>query len=574
MLDALTPLALSMQANRGAYALLLGSGVSRPSGIPTGYEIVLDLVRRVARLEVAADPPDLAAWYLDRFGKPAEYSDLLAQLAQTPAERSSLLRSYFEPTDEEREAGLKAPTAAHRAIAGLVKEGWVRVILTTNFDRVMESALAELDVRASVIDSSDDIAGVPPVGHAPCTLVKLHGDYLDTRIRNTEPELVAYDPTMNAFLDRVLDEYGLIVAGWSADYDGALREALARTPGLRYSTYWLAHGKLGEEAGKLVALRQARVVGGLDADQFFHRLRDGVHALDDLAGGAPLSVRAAVATAKRLLPRAEERIRLSDLVQDATERAREAAPTPTDFGVLHQLDDYRRRLHVIEEASAIICALMATGCRWGDDVHLPLWQRTIQRLGTWPLTGGVVAGLNLRRYPATLALYAGGIGALIDGKLSTAASLLLTPVTVDGGRQLAARTLAVAAVLDQGLMQSVRQAETGNTSTTFHTPANDHVHDQLRPLLRDQVPDDELYSDLFDRFEYLVSLAIAQHAGDHPLLGGRWSWRHRGTGSASEFVVGELQGRGDQSALVTSRLLPSAGRGLQVVETLRRHVFF
>jgi len=566
-----------MQANRGAYALLLGSGVSRPSGIPTGYEIVLDLVRRVARLEVAADPPDLAAWYLDRFGKPAEYSDLLAQLAQTPAERSSLLRSYFEPTDAEREEGLKAPAAAHRAIAGLVKEGWVRVILTTNFDRLMESALAELDVRASVIDSSDDIAGAPPVGHAPCTLVKLHGDYLDTRIRNTERELAAYDPTMNAFLDRVLDEYGLIVAGWSADYDGALREALARTPGLRYSTYWLARGTLGEEARNVVTLRQARIVGGLDADQFFHKLRDGVHALDDLAAGAPLSVRTAVATAKRLLPRAEERIRLSDLIQDATERARETTATLVDFGAPYQLTQYQSCLRDVEDASAISAALMATGCRWGEEVHFPLWRRTIERLGSWPLKGGTVGWLNLRRYPASLALYAGGLGALVDGRLSTAAALLLAPVTVEDKTQLAAIALPIAAVLDHGLMQSVRQAETGNASTTFHTPANDHIHDQLRPLLRDQVPDDELYSDLFDRFEYLVSLAIAQHAGGHPLIGGRWSWRHRGGlmgRSAAEFVVEELQGRGDQSALVTSGLLPSAERGLQVVEALRTQVRF
>jgi len=35
-------LALSMHAKPGAYALLIGSGVSKSAGIPTGWEIVRD----------------------------------------------------------------------------------------------------------------------------------------------------------------------------------------------------------------------------------------------------------------------------------------------------------------------------------------------------------------------------------------------------------------------------------------------------------------------------------------------------------------------------------------------------
>jgi hypothetical protein len=50
-----------------------------------------------------------------------------------PAERQQLLRGYFEPTEEEAEQGIKSPTPAHKAIAELVSEGYVRVVLTTNF---------------------------------------------------------------------------------------------------------------------------------------------------------------------------------------------------------------------------------------------------------------------------------------------------------------------------------------------------------------------------------------------------------------------------------------------------------
>jgi hypothetical protein len=46
--DPILRLAIALYHNKGAYALLLGSGVSRSAGIPTGWEIVLDLTRQVA----------------------------------------------------------------------------------------------------------------------------------------------------------------------------------------------------------------------------------------------------------------------------------------------------------------------------------------------------------------------------------------------------------------------------------------------------------------------------------------------------------------------------------------------
>jgi hypothetical protein len=44
-------------------------------------------------------------------------------IAATAAERMSLLRAYFESTEEEREEGKKVPTAAHKAIGRLVADG-------------------------------------------------------------------------------------------------------------------------------------------------------------------------------------------------------------------------------------------------------------------------------------------------------------------------------------------------------------------------------------------------------------------------------------------------------------------
>ena len=137
MIDPIQSLAFSMQSNRGVYALLLGSGVSKSAEIPTGWEIVVDLLGKLAAADGNSADVDSEQWYRQKYGESPEYSSLLDRLARAPTERQQLLRPYFEPTDQEREDGLKQPTAAHRAIAQLVAQGFVRVIITTNFDRLI-----------------------------------------------------------------------------------------------------------------------------------------------------------------------------------------------------------------------------------------------------------------------------------------------------------------------------------------------------------------------------------------------------------------------------------------------------
>jgi hypothetical protein len=121
MFDPTLALAFAVHTTKNAYALLLGSGISRTAAIPTGWDVVLDLIRKLASRQKADCEPDPADWYVQTYGADPDYAELLHQLASTPAARQQLLRSYFEPTDEEREQGLKQPTAAHHAIASLVR---------------------------------------------------------------------------------------------------------------------------------------------------------------------------------------------------------------------------------------------------------------------------------------------------------------------------------------------------------------------------------------------------------------------------------------------------------------------
>ena len=84
MIDPTVRISLALDANKGAYAVLLGSGVSAAARIPTGWQIVSDLVTKMASLEgadVAGDPID---WYKQRYGVEPDYSGLLNSIANSP----------------------------------------------------------------------------------------------------------------------------------------------------------------------------------------------------------------------------------------------------------------------------------------------------------------------------------------------------------------------------------------------------------------------------------------------------------------------------------------------------------
>ena len=106
--------------------------------------------------------PDPEQWFLEKYGQAPDYSQLLDQLTRTPTERQQLLRPYIEANEQEREEGKKQSTAAHRAIAQMAAQGFVKVIVTTNFDRLIESALVEAGVVPTVISSEDQARGRAP----------------------------------------------------------------------------------------------------------------------------------------------------------------------------------------------------------------------------------------------------------------------------------------------------------------------------------------------------------------------------------------------------------------------------
>jgi hypothetical protein len=481
-------LAFAMHGTPGAYALLLGAGLSVTAGVPSAWKVQEELLRKLASAQ-GETPDDPFAWYHEKYQRHSTYSELLEALTHSQAGRQKLLEDFFKPTAEEHEQGLKQPARAHWAIARLVARGLVKVILTTNFDRLMEVAIEQATrAHPTVVASPADIYGLSPLHTQEHLVVHLHGDYLNpTGMLNTAEELRAYPSVVNDLLDKLFPEYGLVIAGWSATWDHALRDAITRNPNRHYATYWVDPSPLSQVAQDLRIRRGATYVRG-DADTFFERLADACEAIEDTGRRHPLTVPIAVATAKRALDGTRSAIPLHDTIRQEMEslRALDALNT-TDFIASDVGQEHSRRLGRIEAALEVPLALVATAAYWGNESTDAWWFDDIARFGLRPTANGLVDLINLLQLPATAILYAAGIAAVGARRHELLVRLLSEPTTTNNQDE----RVPVASYLMPNPVWGCKRSHR-------------RLHLLLQPILEGQLGLGEAaYRDASERFEYL-----------------------------------------------------------------------
>ncbi len=250
-------------------------------------------------------------------------------------------------------------------------------------------------------------------------MVKVHGDYLDTRIRNTPSELESYAPEMNTFLDRVFDEFGLVVCGWSADWDTALRASIERAPSRRYSLYWAYRGALGDAAQALLTLRAGHHFTIAGADQFFEELASKVEAIEEFSKPHPLSKEIAVVSVKRYLSEPVHRIRLADLVENlALDLSSKLQAGPfSDTSSVATVDTVTHRVRTYDAMTSTLVSVAATCGRWGDIGAAVAVRRALERIYAARASQGGNLWLCYQNYPATLVAYATLMGASLGDNL-------------------------------------------------------------------------------------------------------------------------------------------------------------
>lgn len=496
-LDQITSLAFSLHSSPGSYALVLGAGISIVSGVPSAWGVQQQLLSKLARLE-NAEPEDFFDWYTERFGTTPTYEGLLEHLAPTQHDRQSLLRGFFEPTEVEREQSLKEPTLAHRSIAQLVAAGSTRVILTLNFDRLMETALRDEGIETVVISQPSDIRGMAPLHTIQAIVIHLHGDYLNpTTMLNTKHELSEYDSEIQHLLARVTYDYGLIFVGWSATYDPALRTAIKATPRRVYKPYWIEPGNFSTVATDLKTAIGATHLA-TDADTAMGRLIDNVNSLADKQALHPLTLVGAVGTAKRYLAGRPTAIGLHDHIKqeiDTLHRQPDILQSVT--GTESANGGYRGMVARVEEATSVVSSLRAASAYWGDESTDRWWIEEIPRLSTRSQGSGLVKILELPKVSSVQMFYAAGLGAIASGRFNLVKRLLTIRVE-ETSRGLSPLCIELTLAL------AYRSSTLGSK----------RVRENLRPLFVDHLKTGAAsFNEAWEMFELLRLVEATYHRG-------------------------------------------------------------
>jgi hypothetical protein len=382
-----------------------------------------------------------------------------------------------------------------------------------------------------------------------------------------------YEPEVDKLLDRVFDEYGLIVCGWSATWDIALRNAILRGHNRRFSLFWASKGEPSVEARSLISFRQGTLVPIDSADQFFGELESKLEALNTYAQPHPLSAELAVIALKKYIAEDKYRIELHDLLMREAETRVKALGKLSMTEQNLQISGIFERLKIYETASDILIRLVVTGAYWGRSEHQRLWGEIVRRLfSLCSISNGMTHLLSLCYYPACLTLYAAGISAVAAGNYESLRSLLRdTTVRVSGKEQPLALAVLPWSVLDLQIARQMPGYE------RRYTPINDRLFDNLKEPLQAYVPAESDYSMVFDRFEYLlavVHLDFRIENGDAiyaPV--GRFGWKRSYDGqTVGQQLCKELEETKSAWPPLKAGLFSSEERFLELQKVFREQI--
>lgn len=237
---------------------LLGAGASAAAQVPTADHITMDLllrmyadahqlVRQRLSLAEAADVDRIRAYYDNKNGMPllrdpSAYSAAFQLALPDEEARRQYLRSLFEG---------RSPSFGQRILGALVASGLCNLLITTNFDDLVEKAVEQAQVRLG--DPSRNRLGVAALGNPTQAglalsdndfpyLFKLHGDFRERHLKNLVSELQTQDVRMRQAVLDASRRFGMAVVGYSgrdASVMEMLKEAVATDGAFPAGLWWL-----------------------------------------------------------------------------------------------------------------------------------------------------------------------------------------------------------------------------------------------------------------------------------------------------------------------------------------------
>ena len=200
------------QQNR--YVCYLGAGASAEAEVKTAQQICDDIRQQLLRneLPVNSTQKQIGQWENSRldWDDPSRRYSTSIHAYGNPAMRVKFFRDLLKG---------KSPAFCHHALALLMARRHLKnVCLTTNFDKLLESAfMRQAGEECQPIRTEEELK-YWETDQERCYAVKLHGDYDTNNIMNTDAEVVLINDKMKEKVKGLLKSAGMLVLG-TAGYE-------------------------------------------------------------------------------------------------------------------------------------------------------------------------------------------------------------------------------------------------------------------------------------------------------------------------------------------------------------------
>jgi tetratricopeptide (TPR) repeat protein len=271
--------------NHPRFAFFLGAGASKQSGVITAGEMIRHFKERIITeccTEQLKTDNEKEKWLTkqDWYKKDGEYSALFAQFEPKELGRQRYIESIIEG---------QQPSFGYVVLANLMASNYINTIITTNFDDLVYSACTSYTGIRPIVYAYGVLASEMRVTTPRPKILKLHGDFLYSTLKNTGREIKFQDPNMARQLAQVLTEYGLIVMGYSGGDKSVMKVLSSISP--KNDLYWCVRKGdepnadvkklLNDKGGYLVeidgfdeTMNEIRQIVGFDVSKMFGSIQE------------------------------------------------------------------------------------------------------------------------------------------------------------------------------------------------------------------------------------------------------------------------------------------------------------
>lgn len=258
-------------SNSKNFCFFLGSGASKTSGIRTGRELVEEWDK------------EIRGWGEE------EYQSWCKEKGITPENRTSFYSAYYDKRygleeDEgydfiERTMEAGRPNAGYMMLAQILTQTPHRVVITTNFDHLTETAVDRYADRMPLVIGHEHLAKFVKAPATRPTIIKIHRDMLLEPISESDG-LQELAQVWKDALEKLFKEYHPVFLGYSGG-DKNVMEFLQENAG-RFNNkdlkmpYWTFYGKdfSSAEVKAFMDKVQGFCIFECDFDAFMVRLAD------------------------------------------------------------------------------------------------------------------------------------------------------------------------------------------------------------------------------------------------------------------------------------------------------------